>query len=121
MNGGEAGNADPFLRDLRAVLIPISWGAIALGIVGFAVSYFVPLIPRQSAIVSIGCGIGCLILLGLVAKFSGFIAWSLLIAAIVSGLAAGVPFIFGLFRWSQRRAGVDLEPGDGPGPGGGAS
>jgi hypothetical protein len=121
VTGGEAVNADPFLRDLRSVLIPISWGAIALGIVGFAVSYFVPLIPRQSALVSIGCGIGCLVLLGLVAKFSGFIAWSLLIAAIVSGLAAGIPFIFGLFRWSQRRAGVDLEPGDGPGPGGGAA
>lgn len=113
--GGAAANADPFLRDLRSVLIPVSWGAIALGIVGFALSYFLPLIPRQSAAVAIGCGIGCLVLLGLVAKFSGFIAWSLLIAGIICGLATGIPFLFGAFRWAQRRAGVDLEPGPGPG------
>jgi hypothetical protein len=119
MEGGAGGNADPFLRDLRAVLIPVSWGAIGLGILGFALSYFLPLIPRQSALISIGCGIGCLVLLGLVAKFSGFIAWSLLIGGCVFGLATGVPFLFAAFRWSQRRAGVDLEPG--PGPGGGAS
>lgn len=115
VGGGAAANADPFLRDLRSVLIPVSWGAIALGIVGFALSYFLPLIPRQSAIVSIGCGIGCLVLLGLVAKFSGFIAWTLLISGIVCGLATGLPFLFGAFRWAQRRAGVDLEPGPGPG------
>lgn len=115
VSGGGAANADPFLRDLRSVLIPVSWGAIALGIIGFALSYFLPLIPRQSAAVSIGCGIGCLILLGLVAKFSGFIAWTLLIGGCVFGLATGVPFLFAAFRWSQRRAGVDLEPGPGPG------
>jgi hypothetical protein len=117
LDGGAGGNADPFLRDLRAVLIPISWACIALGIASLVASYFLPLVPRRASLIAIGSGVGCLLLLGLVAKFGGFIAWTLLISACLLGLATGLPFLIGAFRWSQRRAGVDLEPGDGPGAG----
>lgn len=117
VTGGAGGNADPFLRDLRSVLIPISWGCIVLGLASLVASYFLPLIPRRASIIAIGSGIGCLLLLGLVAKFSGFIAWALLISACLLGLATGVPFLLGAFRWSQRKNNVDLEPGSGPGAG----